>query len=250
MPHPPSLPEILRGTRRRGSGPPIIFLHNGFYASRTWDTVLPFFEDRFTCVTWDRDGYGLRAHVDEIPPRASVEDGVAELEILVAHLDDIPVHLVGHCMGGAIALQFAARHPDRVGRLVLEATGFYTDENVLMKIDLMRMPWEALSPGFRARMEQMHGTAGAPVTWAHIVGHRESYIMDDAYDIRAMLPSVAVPCLLLAGGRDFYFSPEHARAGAEGIPGAEFCFLEKAVHDIHEEHPRDFIQRVLPFLDA
>lgn len=244
------LDEILSATTRRGSGPPILFLHNGFDSAATWDPVIPHLEDRFTCISWDRDGYGKRARAEGPPPAGSLEDGISELETLTGHLGLGPVHLVGHCMGGAIALLFAIRHPQRVGRLVLEAVGTHTDERILMRVDLMRMPWGELSPGFRSRMQAMHSEAGAPSTWAHIVGHRASYIMNDAYDIRPLLHALGAPCLLVAGDRDFFFPPAHAAEAAEKIPGAALWRLEGNGHDVHGEIPERFALRAGEFLGS
>jgi pimeloyl-ACP methyl ester carboxylesterase len=243
------LDEILSATTRRGSGPPVLFLHNGFDSVSTWDSILPFFEERFTCISWDRDGYGKRARAEGPPPAGSLEDGISELEILTRHLDLGPVHLVGHCMGGAIALLCAIRYPQRVGRLVLEAVGTHTDRRILTRVDLMRMPWGELSPEFRSRMQAMHGVTGAPATWAHIVDHRASYIMNDAYDIRPLLPALSAPCLLIAGDRDFFFTPAHASEAAEKIPGATLWRLEDNGHDVHVEIPERFALRAAAFLD-
>lgn len=102
--------------RRTGSGPPILFLHNGGTSHRIWLDVMEQLRLRFDVIAIDLLGYG-----DSSKPG---EGYTMELYVdLVRHVLDTlgveQVALVGNCMGSAISLHFARAYPERVRSLVL-----------------------------------------------------------------------------------------------------------------------------------
>ena len=103
-----------------GSGQPVVLIHGsgpGVTAYANWRLVIPALSDRFRVLAPDMAGFGF----SERPEKA---DYGVDLwtEQVAAFLDalDIPqAHVVGNSFGGAIALRLAARHPDKVAKLVL-----------------------------------------------------------------------------------------------------------------------------------
>lgn len=233
-----------------GQGAPLLFLHNGFDSRKTWDDLLPRFATRHTCIAWDRDGYGVRSDTADRTPKASLEDGVAELAFLMESQPREPLPLVGHCMGGAIALTYAVRHPDRVSHLVLEAVGYYLHPFTVQIIELMKVKWDDLSPRAKEKMARMHGIEASPRTWEHIMAHRESYLMCDTYDIRPLLPRVKVPVLLIQGSRDNLLPPGHAREVQNLFPSAELWEAENLGHDVHNGDAATWSAAVDQFLQG
>src|ERR687897_3499386 len=98
-----------------GSGPPLILLHGLSGSRRWWGRNVPVFADSFRTYTVDLPGFGesrgIRwSRLDEIADRLAdwlVDEGVPK------------AHVAGHSLGGAVAARLAARHPDRIDRLVL-----------------------------------------------------------------------------------------------------------------------------------
>lgn len=243
-------PEIEGSHRRVGKGPPLVLLHNGFDSGLTWDRVASFLEKDHTCHIWDRDGYGVRASAGPATPKASLEDGVRELEEIMADLPRNPVPLLGHCMGGAIALLYAHRHPHRVSHLVLEAVGFYLHPFTKQVIDLMKMKWADLSPQAQQKMTRMHGFEAAPQTWAHIIAHTESYLMSETYDIRGLLPEVQTPVLLIQGTKDNLLPQGHSDEIRPLFPNAQYWEAVDRGHDVHNGDPELYAQRLGLFLQG
>src|SRR5215468_2580893 len=116
--------ELPHGTvhyHESGTGPPVVFLHGYLMGARLWDPVVRLLEDEFRCVVPELP---CGAHPAPMNPDADLT--AAGLGRLVADfldaLDLRDVTLVGNDSGAAIAQVVAARHPGRLGGLVL-ATG-------------------------------------------------------------------------------------------------------------------------------
>ena len=98
----------------RGSGDPIVFLHNGALSHRLWDHQLDHFERTRRVISPDFLGHGE----SDRPRRIyTADDFVSQVEHLVDHLGLRTFDLVACCLGGGVALEFARRHPDRVRTL-------------------------------------------------------------------------------------------------------------------------------------
>lgn len=100
----------------RGSGDPIVFLHNGALSHRLWDLQLAHFERTHRVVAPDFLGHG-----ESDRPRGiyTADEFVSQVERLVDHLEITRFDLVGCCLGGGVALEVARRHPARVRTLSL-----------------------------------------------------------------------------------------------------------------------------------
>ncbi len=100
----------------RGGGEPIVFLHNGALSHRLWDYQLAHFAHAHRVVAPDFLGHGA----SDRPRRIyTADDFVTQVERLVDHLELDAFDLVGCCLGGSVAVEFARRHPDRVRTLSL-----------------------------------------------------------------------------------------------------------------------------------
>ena len=233
-----------------GSGPLLVLLHNGFYSSESWEPVLPFLRDRFSCLVWDRWGYGKSSHGGM--ERAEIANGLEEFDDLLDHLETSGIDtgrlvVCGHCMGGAIAARWTARHPGRVSHLVLEATGFYSDTMLQRKVDVVARPWDRLPESLRKTLVHMHGPLRAPEVWNFIMTWNGDYIQHPGYDLRADLQAIDCPTLVATGDRDVYFKPEHTREGHRHLGRGELWIPAGIGHDLHHEIPEEFARRLAAF---
>src|SRR5215218_11424304 len=98
-----------------GSGPPLILLHGLSGSSRWWSRNVPVFSRSFRTYSVDLPGFGESRGV-----RWSRLDDIADrLADWIVCEDLSRAHVAGHSLGGAVAARLAARHPDRIDRLVL-----------------------------------------------------------------------------------------------------------------------------------
>jgi pimeloyl-ACP methyl ester carboxylesterase len=121
--------ESFDGTRIAygvsGTGPPVVLLpswltHLRFQRrSVAWQPWLEALTERYRLVRYDPRGCGMS---DRKVGDISFDAWIRDLEALVRHLRLDHFSLVGTCHGGAVAIDFAARHPHRVSQLVLFGT--------------------------------------------------------------------------------------------------------------------------------
>jgi haloalkane dehalogenase len=105
--------------REAGAGSPVVFLHGNPLSSRVWRDVLPHVAERARCLAPDLIGMGASGKPD-IPYRFA--DHARYLEAWFEALSLGEVVLVGYDWGGSLALDWAARHPERVRGLVVFET--------------------------------------------------------------------------------------------------------------------------------
>src|SRR6201985_513781 len=132
-----------RAYRIAGSGPAILLIHGIGDNSTTWQTVQTALAQRFTVIAPDLLGHGRSDK-----PRAdySVAAYANGMRDLLSVLDIDRVTVVGHSLGGGVAMQFAYQFPQLVERLILVAAGGVTkDVNVALRFASLPMGSEALA---------------------------------------------------------------------------------------------------------
>ncbi len=100
-----------------GSGPVLVFLHEGVGDARMWDPVWPLLTARFRTIRYDVRGFGRSP--------APTEDFtlLGDLHSVLEQFGIASAHLIGCSMGGGTALEFALAEPERVQTLVLLCPG-------------------------------------------------------------------------------------------------------------------------------
>ena len=98
-----------------GSGPPLIILHGLFGMLDNWRTVARMMEGKFQCILVDLRNHGKSPHSDVMNYKVMSEDILELMNTL-----SLPFAIVlGHSMGGKVAMQFALDHPDKVEKLII-----------------------------------------------------------------------------------------------------------------------------------
>jgi pimeloyl-ACP methyl ester carboxylesterase len=166
--------------------------------------------------------------------------------------------LAGGSMGGVVAQHFVLRHPHRVERLLIVATGAYTANEAvaLEKADaLAKAPWneQTVTPvvdGFFhrrppepevAKYRQIALSASQP---AAVDAARSNGVNRTL----AELDAIRVPTLIVQGRHDRARTPEHGAEMRDRIAGSRLVVLEDCGHTPQLEHPDAFHEAALPFL--
>ena len=107
-----------------GSGEPVLLLHGGLGSIDMFAPVLPAFAKARTVIAVDLHGHGRTSLGDRA---IRVQDMADDMAGILGHLDCDTVDVVGYSLGGGVALHLAARHPERVRRLVIISAGYSQD---------------------------------------------------------------------------------------------------------------------------
>lgn len=235
-------PHRIHAAEFGAHGEPLVLLHGLSGSSRWWRRNVPELARGSRVVVPDVIGFGRTRVRGTLPPIGEIAD------LLAGWMDRLalgPVDLVGHSMGGQIAVHLAARHPERVRRLVLvDAAGI---PRPITPRTLTRFAAEVAPPrrwGDPFFLPTIVGDAllAGPRTILRAIGH----ILRD--DVRPLLPRVAAPTLVVWGELDTIIPVEHAREFREGIPGARLAVLRDAAHNPMVDRPEAFNRLVADFL--
>jgi proline iminopeptidase len=236
-----------------------------------------------TLLALDPRGTG-RSDPPRSPDGYALDDYVADLGRVQDHLGIDRLDLFGHSHGSLVALLYAARYPDRIGRLVLTAIGsrFHEEQVAAMHKAMQQRSSEPWFDDALAAIQKEHEgkfrddaelgrllAQGLPFHFANY-GKRERFLARRAlkqsvhaaalryfntheyftFDVRPMLSSVTAPTLVVAGEKDFLIDPPACREVAHGIPDARLETLEGAGHLPWFERPEQFTSAVRAFLTA
>lgn len=258
---------------RAGEGPALLLVHGMAGSAATWKSVLPRLARDYTVIAPDLLGHGKSDK-----PRTDYSLGAfaAGLRDLLVAQGIERATVVGHSLGGGIAMQMAYQHPERVERLVLVGSGGLGRE-VSPVLRLLTLPGaEYLMPllftsysreiGNRISMMLRRGGLRAPAveeTWRAYVSltqseNRAAFVktLRSVIDISGQSVSAHdrlylashMPTLIMWGERDQIIPVDHAYDAQEAMPGSRLEIFPESGHFLHSEEPDRFIRVLREFL--
>lgn len=227
-----------------GVGDPLVLLHGLSGSSRWWRFNMPVLAGHFRTHTPDLIGFGRsRAWVAQ----PSIAEMAAILESWLDANQIAQAYVIGHSMGGQIALHLAARSPARLRKLVLvSAAGIPRELNLsqLTRFVAEVIPPRAWgTPAFLPTIALDALRAGPRV----FLSAARQLLRDD---VRPLLPRIEAPTLLIWGRLDPLTPLAHGLEMSQTIPGARLVVFDDAAHMPMVDRPQRFNQEVLQFLQA
>lgn len=262
--------RVIHGYRRAyrmaGSGPALLLVHGISDHSGTWTHVLPALAEHYTVIAPDLLGHG-----GSDKPRADYAAAAyaCGLRDLLGVLDIDRVTVVGHSLGGGVAMQFAYQFPERCSRLVLVASGG-VGRGVHPLLRLASAPGAELAlpvltrvPGLPTLLPKLD--FGPDATYA-----RERYMalrdrnartaflrtLRSVVDVRGQVVTMldrcyltrGIPTLLVWGSADRIVPVGHARKAHAAMPGSRLEIFEGAGHFPHQTDPARFVSLLNEFI--
>jgi len=260
--------------RMAGSGPPVVLIHGMVNSSKHWEPVALRLAEEYTVIAPDLIGHGDSAAV-----RGDYSLGAhaSSIRDLLAALGVERATIVGHSLGGGIAMQFFYQFPQRTERLALISSGGLGRE-VSPMLRGAAMPgasaalWAAAHPrlldalssaGERLRergrglgvyllaiaralspLQQAGGRRAFLQTLRSVIDFRGQHV--SARDRLYLLDGF--PTLIVWGERDHTIPIWHGRRAHESIPGSRFETLPRAAHFPHIEDPEGLADALIEFL--
>jgi pimeloyl-ACP methyl ester carboxylesterase len=249
-----------------GGGPAVVLVHGWLSSSRVWEQLAGRLAQRFTVYTLDLSGFG---ESDKPLSGYGIRNGSRLLYAFCAHFGLTRTNIIGHDLGGAMAVKLAADHPDVVGRLVIISTP--ADEN---QIDLPTILWLVTLPiigpifyalGRVARpvrrlwmrpfvadsddlTEEVVDDAGrstpAAVSKTLSISRREISRGRLARQARI----IKIPLLVVSGEEDQIVDPQAVGVWAGGVDRAEIYLIDECGHLPMIERIAEFNAQILAFL--
>jgi pimeloyl-ACP methyl ester carboxylesterase len=257
-----------------GRGPAVVLVHGLAGSNHNWDPVIPQLAERFRVVAVDLPGHG-----NSEKPRGDHSLGAyaTVLRDLLEVLGYRRATVVGHSLGGGIAMQFAYQFPDRCERLVLVASGGLGREvTLLLRAATLpgsewvlpvianhwlrdavswigrRLSWLPVrpSPALREVGRAYSSLADAGARGA-FVGELRSVMDLRGQRISAMNRihlAAYVPTLIVWGARDPFIPVAHAVEASRRIPNGRIEIFERSGHFPMVEEPQRFAKVVTEFI--
>ncbi|MEX0620554.1 MAG: alpha/beta hydrolase [Solirubrobacterales bacterium] len=259
-----------------GEGPPILLIHGITSSSRTWKRVMPGLAENHTVIAPDLLGHGNSAKPQGDYSLGAYASGIRDLLVAL----DVPrVTVVGHSLGGGIALQFAYQFPERVGRIVLvDSGGIGREVNPVLRAAVLPGAEFVLPVMFSPKLHDgalkvrgLLAKIGLQPN-ADIEGVSEGFAsLTEADARRAFLNTVRsvidingqrvsaedrlylakdVPSLIIWGENDRIIPLEHAYRAKEMLPQSRLEVFSDAGHFPFNDHPDRFVDVMRDFLGS
>lgn len=267
-----------RAYRIAGRGPVLLLIHGIGDNSSTWSTVHARLAERFTVIAPDLLGHGQSEK-----PRAdySIAAYANRIRDLLSVLDIERATVVGHSLGGGVAMQFAYQFPQLVERLVLVGTGGITsDVNFLLRwaslpvggeaLALLRLPMVLPAMQFGGKVagrllgstrlghdlpDMLRVLAGLPEPNALLAFTRTLRAVVDWHGqmitmLNRCYLTESVPVQIIWGRRDTVVPVSHARLAHDAMPGSWLEIFDDAGHFPFHDDPDRFMAVLENFIDS
>ena len=238
----------LETQTRPGSGLPILLLHEGLGSVAMWRD----FPERLAAVTghptlaWSRRGYGLS---DPLPSSRDPDYMHREAHAVIRLMDSLAIEraiLFGHSDGGSIALIAAARSPNRVAALVLEAPHVYVEESSIDSIARTKHLY-VTTDYFRQLLSRYHRDADQ-VFWNWNDIWLDPRFRD--WSIEELLPTIRAPTLLIQGRDDEYGTADQLDRIGAVLTNVERLEPARCGHSPHRDQPDAVLGATAAFLET
>jgi esterase len=247
-----------------GSGPPVAILHGLFGSGRNWRSIAQQLAARHRVLTFDLRNHGVSGWAE----RMSYTDMVEDLRASLRARDIGHAVLLGHSMGGKVAMLTALLHPGEIDRLVVvDIAPAPNPPTLLAYVKTMRaVDLRGITRRGEADARLVHAIPDS----AERAFLLQNLVIDDGHarwrlNLETIerefseivgFPDLPVntayrgPTLFVAGARSDHIRPEHEPGIRRLFPQAQITRIEGAGHWVHAEQPRAFLRAVEAFLSG
>jgi len=264
--------------RESGKGFPLVVLHGLYGSSDNWLGLTKLWAENYRVIAVDLRNHGASPH----DPSHTYSDMVADLAWLFNDLQIENAHILGHSMGGKVAIAFAADYPELVKSLIvadISPRNYLTDPASAIQYGFHKQLLSALDsldlktiekredvenvlktfiPEAGIRMfilKSLHRDRSNEYAWKFNVPILHKYLTIilsgvDSSDYEDRIPIASYPVLFIKGGRSGYITDENELIIKHMYPQAKIEEIDGATHWLHAEKPQEFNQIVKKFLSS
>lgn len=244
-----------------GEGKPLIILHGVFGSGENWLTVSKQFAPHFQVFLVDQRNHGRSPHSEAFSYSLLVED----LNDFALQQGFSSFYLIGHSMGGKVAMKFAERYPEKLEKLVVVdiAPRFYTPHHQQIiagfkAVDLENMKSRNEAEAAMATqipeqdvrqflLKNLYRTEEGKFAWRINLAVLEKAVENIGEGFEPQTP-VKTPTLFIKGANSRYISEKDELEIKTKFLHSHLISISGAGHWVQAEQPEAFVQAVLPFL--
>lgn len=248
--------------REFGQGDPIIILHGMFGFSDNWQTIAKALADHYLVITPDLRNHGRSPHV----PTHTYAEMAEDVRQFMAQYGMYSSTLVGHSMGGKVAMQLALDHPDQVERLVVvDIAPTQADDNnqavfqALNAVDLSSMTTrqdiEAILAPFlpdvgvrQFLLKNVTRDAEGHFAWKMNLPVIRAHYAEILAGVQSQHPYDG-PTLFVRGARSPYVRDTDWPAIQKYFPRATLVTIPDAGHWVHADQPEALLAAMRKFME-
>jgi pimeloyl-ACP methyl ester carboxylesterase len=246
-----------------GEGIPLVLIAGLASDSQSWQPVVRDLSAYCQVIIFDNRGAGRTSPQEgEVSIRKIADDCIA----LADYLGLASVNLLGHSMGGFVALDCAIRYPERIDKLILAATSSFNSKrnNALFSdwassfesgLDLKLWFRNIFYWIFTARFFENEEALKEAIRFALEYPYPQSKIAFqnqvksiEGFNCTEELSKITAKTLVIGAEEDLLFPVNVCDQLTQAIPGAAFSLINLAAHSIHMENPEAFVDTVFAFL--
>ncbi|NDC29805.1 MAG: alpha/beta fold hydrolase [Bacteroidetes bacterium] len=247
--------------KKLGSGEALIILHGFMGSLDNWQSLANEFAKSFEVYLIDARNHGKSPHTST----HSIAEMVDDLFDFMQHQHISKAHIIGHSMGGKVAMQFAVNYPNCVNKLVVADIAAKKYERghddvfeALYAIDLTKIATrkqaeEAMLPHvseFGTRqflLKNLERLENGTYQWKMNLGVLHRDYDEITQEVKSIMP-ITIPVLFLKGELSKYIKHEDWEQIQSIFPQAELKEIGKAGHWLHADNPKEFYEKVMAFL--
>ena len=248
--------------RKYGEGQPIIILHGLFGISDNWVTIGKRLAANYEVYLLDQRNHGQSPHSDTFNYFAMVDD---LFELISDHQLANPI-IIGHSMGGKVAMKFALEYPAKVKKLIIvdmsireyPARSTHIDIiNAMLSVDFSKITSrKEVDDLISAKIKNVRIRQFVLKNLYHINSTRFGWriniqaVSDNLENVFEAVDSpypYEKPALFVRAGLSHYVPDEDLKPIRKLFPKAEFITIEGASHWVHAEKPDELIKTILAF---
>jgi len=241
-----------------GHGPPVVLIHGLGGNTFTFRYLIPDLARDHRVIALDLKGFGYSQRI-----RDGGYSMIDQARLVIGLMDTLGIQkaiVVGHSMGGAVAMNLAAAWPDRVDKLVLVASA--SGDRIPMAPPWLLRPFLPLGRLFRDRLFNLTVYDRSTITEEMREGYRRPALIrgtaravyetlrDSRRDVPIAYGRIVQPTLLLWGERDRVLPSWMLPRLRQRLPNAEFASVERTGHMPLEERPEECNAIIRRFLEA
>ena len=246
-----------------GNGLPLILIAGLGSDSVSWLPVIINLSKNFRVITFDNRGVGRSLQYNS---NITIEDMADDCVELIKHLGLPSVNILGHSMGGMIAMDISIRYPELVDKLVLAATApVLSNRNIQMlndwvlflktgmdrKLWFKNMFYWIFSPKFFEDEVLLNQAVTMAINYRYPQSDNSFENQVNAisnFNCLSSISEIKANTLVMYGEQDILFPPKETEDGFVDLQNCNPRFISNAAHSIHMDNPVDFIEAVVDFL--